>query len=122
MLNLDTHILIFAVSGDLRPAEQALLSQNRWSVSAIVFWELAKLVQLGRLDMDLDDRDVVRTLSRLHVWPIDLAVARASTQLDFRSDPADELIAATSVVHDIPLLTRDRTMRRSKVVPMALQV
>ena len=122
MLNLDTHILIFAVSGDLRPAEQALLSQNRWSVSAIVFWELAKLVQLGRLDMDLDDRDVVRTLSRLHVWPIDLAVARASTQLDFRSDPADELIAATSVVHDIPLLTRDRTMRRSKIVPMALQV
>ena len=122
MLNLDTHILIFAVSGDLRPAEQTLLAQNRWSVSAIVFWELAKLVQLGRLDMDLDDRDVVRTLSRLHVWPIDLAVARASTQLDFRSDPADELIAATSVVHDIPLLTRDRTMRRSKVVPLALQV
>ncbi len=122
MLNLDTHILIFAVSGNLRPAEQALLSQNRWSVSAIVFWELAKLVQLGRIDMDLDDRDVVRTLSRLHVWPIDLAVARASTQLDFQSDPADELIAATSVVHDIPLLTRDHTIRRSKVVPLALQV
>ncbi len=122
MLNLDTHILIFAVSGNLRPAEQALLSQNRWSVSAIVFWELAKLVQLGRIDMDLDDRDVVRTLSRLHVWPIDLAVARASTQLDFQSDPADELIAATSVVHDIPLLTRDHTIRLSKVVPLALQV
>ena len=122
MLNLDTHILIFAVSDNLRPAEQALLSQNRWSVSAIVFWELAKLVQLGRIDMDLDDRDVVRTLSRLHVWPIDLAVARASTQLDFQSDPADELIAATSVVHDIPLLTRDHTIRLSKVVPLALQV
>lgn len=122
MLNLDTHILIFAVSDNLRPAERILLAQNRWSVSAIVFWELAKLVQLGRIDMDLDDRDVIRTLSRLHVWPIDLAVARASTQLDFQSDPADELIAATSVVHDIPLLTRDRTMRRSKVVPLALQV
>lgn len=122
MLNLDTHILIFAVSDNLRPAEQALLSQNRWSVSAIVFWELAKLVQLGRIDMDLNDRDVVRTLSRLHVWPIDLAVARASTQLDFQSDPADELIAATSVVHDIPLLTRDHTISLSKVVPLALQV
>ncbi len=122
MLNLDTHILIFAVSDNLRPAEQALLSQNRWSVSAIVFWELAKLVQLGRIDMDLDDRDVVRTLSRLHVWPIDLAVARASTQLDFQSDPADELIAATSVVHDIPLLTRDHTIGLSKVVPLAVQV
>jgi PIN domain nuclease of toxin-antitoxin system len=122
MINLDTHILIFAVSDNLRPAERILLAQNRWSVSAIVFWELAKLVQLGRIDMDLDDQDVIRTLSRLHVWPIDLAVARASTRLDFQSDPADELIAATSVLHDIPLLTRDHLIRRSKVVPLALQV
>ena len=68
--------------------------------------------------MDLDDREVVRTLSRLHVWPLDLAVARASTHLDFSSDPADEIIAATSVAHDIPLLTRDNVMRSSKVVPL----
>ncbi len=118
MLNLDTHILIFALGGELRPQEQNLLARNRWSVSSIVLWELAKLIQLGRLDMDLDDREVVRILSRLHVWPIDLAVARASTHLDFSSDPADEIIAATSVVHNIPLLTRDNIMRSSKVVPL----
>jgi PIN domain nuclease of toxin-antitoxin system len=39
--------------------------------------------------------------------------------LDFRGDPADEIIAATSVVHRAPLLTRDRQIRRSKVVPLA---
>ena len=60
MINLDTHILIFAINGDLRPSEQALLAQSRWSISAIVLWELAKLIQLGRVDMDLDDHDVVR--------------------------------------------------------------
>ena len=119
MLNLDTHILIFALGGELQPREQSLLAGNRWSVSSIVLWELAKLIQLGRLDMDLDDREVTRVLTRLHVWPVDLAVARASTRLDFSSDPADEIIAATSVVHDIPLLTRDNVMRRSKVVPLA---
>ena len=69
--------------------------------------------------MDLDDRDVVRVVSRAHVWPIDLAVARTSTRLDFRGDPADELIAATSIVHDVPLVTRDRVMRRSDMVPLA---
>ena len=94
-LNLDTHILVFSVSGELRPAEQSLLARSRWSISSIVLWELARLVQLGRVDMDLDDRDVIRALSRIHVWPIDLAVARASTCLDFKSDPADEIIAAT---------------------------
>ena len=119
MLNLDTSILIFALSGELGRGEQDLLTRSRWSVSAIVLWELAKLDQLGRLDLDLDDREVVRVLSRLHVWPLDLTVARALTRLDFSGDPADEIIAATSVVHNVPLLTRDQSMRRSKVVPLA---
>ncbi len=119
MLNLDTHILIFALRGELRGRERELLAQNRWSLSAIVPWELAKLAQLGRIDIDLDDRDIARTLSLLHVWPIDLAVALASTRLDFQGDPADELIAATSVVHEIPLVTRDQVIRSSAVVPLA---
>jgi PIN domain nuclease of toxin-antitoxin system len=68
---------------------------------------------------DHDDPDVKVALSRLHVWPLDLEIARASTCLDFRGDPADELIAATSAVHRIPLLTRDRRIRRSKLVPFA---
>ena len=122
MLNLDTHILIHAVSGNLRPAEQRLLARNRWSISSIVLWELAKLVQLGRVDIDLEDRDVVRVLSRLHRWPIDLQVARASTRLDFSSDPADEIIAATSLVHDVPLLTRDQTILTSTLVPLAVDI
>ena len=117
MLNLDTHILVFALSDALRPDEEALLTRNRWSISAIVLWELAKLVQLGRIAMDLDDGDVVRALNRLHVWPIDLETAHTSTRLDFEGDSADRLIAATSIVHDVPLLTRDRVIRRSKMVP-----
>ena len=120
MLNLDTHILVRAVVNELRPSEHSLLTRNRWSVSAIVLWELAKLVQLGRVDIDLNDREVVRVLNRVQVWPIDLAVAVTSTHLDFRGDPADELIAATSIVHDVPLLTRDRAIRGSKIVPLAI--
>ena len=119
MLNLDTHILVFALSGALRPSEEALLTQSRWSISAIVLWELAKLVQLGRITMDLDDGNVARALNRMHVWPIDLATARTSTCLDFEGDSADRLIAATSIVHGVPLLTRDRVIRRSKMVPLA---
>ena len=118
MLNLDTHILVLAVSGELWPNEKSILTRNRWSVSAIVLWELAKLVQLGRLDIDLDDPEVFRTLNRVQVWPIDLPIALASTRLDFKSDPANEIIAATSIVHNIPLLTRDHVIRSSKVVPL----
>jgi PIN domain nuclease of toxin-antitoxin system len=39
--------------------------------------------------------------------------------MDFKGDPADELIAATSVVHSVPLLTRDRRIRRSRMLSFA---
>ncbi|HTA19627.1 MAG TPA: type II toxin-antitoxin system VapC family toxin [Polyangia bacterium] len=119
MINLDTHILVFALEGTVTAKERRALEATPWSISAIVLWELAKLRQLGRLDLDLEAPDVVRLLSRLHVWPIDLETSVRSTALDFRGDPADELIAATSVVHKVPLLTRDRTIRASRVVPLA---
>ena len=119
MLNLDTHILIFSLSGALTRKERTLLSNDVWSISAIVLWELAKLVQIGRVRIDLDDPEVLRAVKQLQVWPLDWEIALASTRLDFRGDPADELIAATSVVHKVPLVTRDRSMRRSKLVPLA---
>jgi PIN domain nuclease of toxin-antitoxin system len=59
-------------------------------------------------------------LRSLTVIPISLEIARQSTQLDFSSDPADEIIAATSIVERIPLLTRDQRIRKSKMVPLAL--
>ena len=119
MLNLDTHILIHALRGDVRGRERTLLANDSWGIAAIVLWELAKLAQLGRIRVDLENPDVESALSNIHVWPLDLTVARTSTRLDFRGDPADELIAATSVVHSVPLLTRDKRIRRSRMVPLA---
>ena len=119
MINLDTHILVFALTGAVTTRERRVLAESQWSISAIVLWELAKLAELGRIAIDLEDRDIIRTLSAIHVWPVDLAVSLQSTRLDIHGDPADELIAATSVVHRVPLLTRDRKIRASKVVPFA---
>lgn len=119
MLNLDTHILIKALLGEVTAAEGKLLQSHRWSISAIVLWEIAKLAQLGRIEVGLNDPSLIRALGSVQVWPLTVEVARASTQLDIRSDPADELIAATSVVHKVPLLTRDRVLRRSRMIPLA---
>lgn len=119
MLNLDTHVLIYALTGELSSKERKLLSTNPWSISAIVLWEMEKLFQLGRINLDLTEPDLSRTLNRLHTWPIDLLVCQTLRAIDFQSDPADELIAATSVAHKVPLLTRDRTILKSRVVPFA---
>ncbi len=119
MLNLDTHILLYALDGSLKPAELALLTSEPWGVSAIVLWELAKLAQLGRIALDVRSPEFAKILTRVRVWPLDVAICRKSTELDFSSDPADELIAATSIVHGVPLVTRDKKIRRSKLVPFA---
>jgi len=119
MLNLDTHVLLFALAGQLTPKESALLSRDSWSISAISLWEIAKLAELGRIEIDLDDVELTRTLSRIHTWPVTLEICRAIRTLDFRGDPADEIIAATSLHHRVPLVTRDRAIRRSRRVPLA---
>ena len=119
MLNLDTHILLHAVAGALTARESRLLRGGRWSVSGIVLWEIAKLAHLGRIEVDLDDPEVSRVLGAVHVWPITVGIAKASTRLDVHGDPADELIAATSLIHNVPLLTRDRKLLRSRIVPLA---
>lgn len=119
MLNLDTHILVDALRGGLTARESGLLSGDSWSISAIVLWEIAKLTELGRIEMDMESAEFTRALGRIYVWPLDLAVCRETLRLDFDSDPADEIIAATSIVHKLPLVTRDRLIRRSKLVPLA---
>lgn len=119
-LNLDTHILVDLLRGELSETERSLIGNMQIAVSGIVLWELAKLIQIGRLVLDLESAEFKNCLRVLEIIPITLEIARASTTLDFSSDPADEIIAATSIVQGIPLLTRDRRIRRSLMVPFPL--
>ena len=119
MLNLDTHILVSAFEDRLKPAEARLLAQAAWGISAIVLWELDMLFGRGRIAFDLGNPAHARRLRPVRVWPLDLDVCVARRSLDFRSDPADEIIAATSIVYGHPLLTRDARIRGSRIVPLA---
>ena len=119
MLNLDTHMVVFLLSGELTARELESIQTEQLAISDIVLWELSKLVQIKRLELDFDSNAFRALLLNLTVIPISLPIAIASTKLDFRGDPADEIIAATSLVEGMPLLTRDRNIRKSKMVPLA---
>ena len=82
-------------------------------VSVISCWEIAKKVQIGKLELD---RPVAEWLqfatanSAIQVQPLTTEIAVEACQLPsgFHTDPADQLIVATSRVMGIPLLTADR--------------
>jgi PIN domain nuclease of toxin-antitoxin system len=117
MLNLDTHILIKAFEGSVTPHERRVLTEDpEWSISAIVLWEITKLNELGRLRYGLDHEPLATALDRVLLWPITCQICLKVRALDFESDPADEIIAATSLTHQIPLLTRELRIRKSKIV------
>ena len=128
-VNTQPHGMSRCPSGTLSSSSSPLVSlptptlPNRLPVPSsalgMILREMAKLVQLGRLNIDFDNGEVTRTLSRSYIWLLDLTFVRASTRLDSICDPANELIDATSIIYDIPLLTRDSTILKSKVVPLA---
>jgi PIN domain nuclease of toxin-antitoxin system len=106
-LLLDTHALVWLVTGDarLKPAarrriEAAAHEQQLW-VSAITPWEIGMLVAKGWLVLDRDVMDWLQTaltLPGIRVAPLEPAVAVASTRLpgELHGDPADRLIVATA--------------------------
>ncbi len=118
VINLDTHVLVFALFDQLHPKERKILQAHSWGISAIVLWELAKLIQLKRIELDLESSHFQEVLRSLTVWPVDAKVSLSTRFLDFKSDPADELISATSIVYKVPLVTRDRVILKSKTVPL----
>ena len=117
MILLDTHIWVWLVSDaqQLRPRQRDLLDQHGadgLGVSVISCWEVAKLVEKGRLALQQPVGEwIAAALARPHITLLSLTpeIAVDATQLPagFHSDPADQLIVATARILGIPLLTAD---------------
>ena len=106
-----------------RSHQEILSSEERFALSVISCWEVAKLVQYGRPDLDRPVLDwIVSALARhdLDLLPLTPAIAVESTNLPepFHRDPADQIIVATARVHEIPLLTEDSKILDYRHVPL----
>lgn len=114
---LDTHIWIWWVnqSRDLTDIQRRYIAEHQpdgIGITAISCWEVAKLVERGRLALTISVLDwVEQALQYPGVRLLDLSprVAVESTRLPgtFHRDPADQIIVATARVHNCALLTAD---------------
>lgn len=125
-LLLDTHILVWAVADPERldPAVGEAIGdpENELWFSPISAWELALLVERGRLTLS---PDAIRWMEAagaslgLREAPLNLAVAFESRRIEVPTgDPADRFIAATARVYDCTLVTADAALRRARGQPV----
>ncbi len=127
MIVLDTHIIIWNA---LKPkmlsgkAEKAILAANESDgliFCEISLWEIAMLMKKNRLQMDIEYLEFINLISESNKYVfrvITPEIAGLSTNLfsGNHKDPADRLIAATSIIEKAKLVTADKKLRRSKKV------
>jgi PIN domain nuclease of toxin-antitoxin system len=121
---LDTHVFLWWASdeaGKLSEPAAALLADAREReasvfVSAISAWEIAVLIQKGRLSLSMDVEEWLShaaALPELRYLPVDRQTAVQSVRLpgEFHADPADRIIVATARRLNLPLVTADSKIR-----------
>ena len=117
MIVIDTHIWVWWVQNDttrLTLKYQQWLKENEANgigVSIVSCWEVAKLVEKGRLTLPLtiaEWMEIALTYPGVRLLDLSLPIVIDSTQLaGFHSDPFDQMIVATARFYDSPLLTAD---------------
>jgi PIN domain nuclease of toxin-antitoxin system len=115
---LDTHAAIWILRDDpalgrrARNAAVAALEEGQLAVSAISFWEIALLIEKGRLRSLDDPGETRREMLRAGIleMPLTGEIAILAVGLNLHSDPADRFIAATAIAHDATLMTADETL------------
>jgi PIN domain nuclease of toxin-antitoxin system len=123
---LDTHVVVWLA---LSPAkisraaretiEEARRRADALAISDITLLELATLAHKSRIRLTLSlESFLVEVESRFAVLPMNGQVCARSLQFPagYPKDPADRVIAATAMVHGLPLITADSEIRRFKAL------
>jgi len=125
MIVLDTCAIIWDAldPGQLSRKARVAIEQheNELIVCDISFWEIAMLIRKERLVVDDTASgfiNLVLQARNFHVQPITPGIAELSAGFgaEINSDPADRLIAATSVLRHAPVISADRNLRDASVV------
>ena len=114
---LDTHVIHWWSAEPQRvsaPARKALDEADELAVASISWFELAWLARHERIVVNIPIRSWLQGLAdQLRTISATPAIADTAVSLpsSFPGDPADRLIYATAIEHDLPLVTKDRAIR-----------
>lgn len=103
------------LSQQIKKTIEASAAQNSVFVSAISVWEIAMLVNKGKIVLNspcLVWINSALSLPGITLIPLSPEIAVESCQLpgELHGGPADRILAATSIIEDLTLITRDRKL------------
>ena len=125
MVVLDTHTVIWWTLDPekLSKSAQKLCAQFTTTtafLSSISIWEIGIKIKKGKLDIGISIRefsDRLRRLGLIQIVPVDEAIWIKNLELNWNHpDPADRTIVATALIKNVPILTKDETIRRFRGV------
>ena len=116
---LDTHVWLWAMSGNVTLSKQFVRHFERASMAGKAFlspmsiWETGMLVQKERIDLELDPLEWVNQaieLSGIQLCPLTPPIAIQSSRLPgtLHGDPVDRLLIATAAELKLVLVTCDQ--------------
>ena len=128
MIVLDTHVVIWdALTPNRLSAEagQVIAQANQRDgviISDISLWEIAMLIEKGQVQVDVGCQAFINLLLQANktiVRALSAQIATLAVQFpdEITKDPADRLIAATTIVENASLITADRNLRSSSLIP-----
>jgi PIN domain nuclease of toxin-antitoxin system len=127
LILLDTHVVIWLVSGDPRLSENAYAAIERarrdnrgLSISDFTLYEVVLASRKKRIDVHISLESFLFQLEQhFVVLPItrEVCMRTLSFPTNYPRDPADRIIGATAVAHGLALVTADQAIRDSGAVP-----
>ena len=119
MILLDTHVWVNYIGENLHRLSQSALQTidetNNFGISAISCWEVSLLAEKSKLKLGYEARYWIKDAlahPKSVLFDLDVDLLITSTQLEnFHRDPADRIIATTSYLTGIPLITKDKKIR-----------
>ena len=127
MILMDTCAIIWDALEPSKLSDNAISAiekadkHNALIISDISIWEISMLIKKRRLEVDSTTANFLNLFLQsrnISVQSISPEIAELSVNFDseINNDPADRIIAATSIIHNAQLVTVNQNLRTSELL------
>jgi PIN domain nuclease of toxin-antitoxin system len=119
----DAHSLIWYFTDDQKLSENAFnayeqtIEKGSIFIPIIALAEIMYICQRGRISLTFKDTlDKIEEYENFQIIALDLEILKIADRLSTYLEMHDRLIVATAICFDVPLITKDEQIQKSKLV------